>query len=94
MGIQQAWSVPRSICPPLPLPPLFAVLSVLSVRNHDSLTGQSLATGMSQAMKESEAEVASELEESWAHLGQRRPIGSPEVVEERLRAGRSRTMGS
>ncbi|KAL2107441.1 hypothetical protein VUR80DRAFT_5249 [Thermomyces stellatus] len=50
--------------------------------------------GMSQAMKESEAEVASELEESWAHLGQRRPIGSPEVVEERLRAGRSRTMGS
>ena len=49
---------------------------------------------MSEAMKESEAEVAKELEGTWDHLGQRRPVGTPDAIEARLRAGRSRTMGS
>lgn len=45
-------------------------------------------------MKEAEADVSKELEESWAHMGQNQPVGSPEAIEERLRTGRSRIMGS
>lgn len=72
----------------------FTTLSFLSRRATWFTNAASRTTGMSQAMKDSEAKVAKELEESWAHLGQRRPVGSPQEIEERLRVGRSRTMGS
>lgn len=45
-------------------------------------------------MKEAEADVSKELEASWAHMGQNRPVGPPEAIEERLRTGRPRIMGS
>lgn len=72
-------------CSPLPDDP--------TTKDHD-IANAATTTGMSQAMKDSEPQVMEELKDSWAHLGQKRPLGSPEAIEERLRSGRPRIMGS